>query len=108
MAEIDVKNVTLDGLELEYTAASSEDTFANSSDNTRLYLKNSDTSSRTATIVAQKECNHGELHDQEVEVPGETTVVVEDIESARFNDENGKVHITYDGDEGDFEVAVTR
>ncbi|MGM0409460.1 MAG: hypothetical protein ACQEQF_01755 [Bacillota bacterium] len=108
MAELDVQNANLDGSELTYTAASAEDTFNNNSNDIELLLKNSDTASHTVTIVAQKDCNHGFLHDEEIEVSADSTFVVRDIERSRFNDDQGQVHITYGGDETNFEVAVVK
>ncbi|MFW6015305.1 MAG: hypothetical protein ACOCRK_02645 [bacterium] len=107
MASLSIQDIDLDGVELTYTTATTEDTFNNNYDNIILFLKNTDTSTHTATLVAQKECNQGFLHDQEIDVSAEEVRIITDIDSSRFNDENNEVHITYD-DDTMFEVAVGR
>ena len=107
MAELTAQEITLEGTQLSFTVASSEDTFKNDGKR-KLFLKNTDSTSHDVTIVAQKKCNHGFLHDQTISVPASSEVVVSNIENGRFNDENGMVHLTYGGNEAMFEVAVTK
>lgn len=108
MAEITKDDINLDGYTVSLTAASSEDTFKNNFKNLVLILKNTDTSSNDVTIVAQNPCNQGTLHDQVISVGASETVLVSNIDTYFYNDDSGMVHVTYGGDEADFEVGVAR
>jgi hypothetical protein len=106
MADLTIHDINLDGVELTYVSADEEgDTFRNNG-NMILFVKNTDAvDSHTVTLVAQKECNHGYLHDAEIEVSASEVAIIRDIEKGRFNDDDGKVHISYDA-YTNFEIAV--
>lgn len=96
MAEITVNDIGLNTTEMALVAASAGgDTFKNTKGNVILILENSSASPVDATVVAQTPCNHGTLHDEVITVPANGSVVVADIEKARFNDEDGMVNLTY-------------
>lgn len=107
MAELDVQDATLDGITLDYVSADSEgDTFRVTSD-TRIFLKNTGSSEAEVTLVAQKECNQGHLHDKEYDLDDSEEIVISNIEPSRFKDEDGLAHLDY-SDATDVEVAVVR
>lgn len=66
----------------------------------QLRFKNAAGAGRTVTLVGQRPCNHGVVHNQPVAVADATTkvVIVEDVN--RFRDEAGLIHLTYDNEAG--------
>lgn len=107
MALLDKQDISLSGTILTYSSAETDgDTFRNDR-NTNLYIKNTSDGSRTVTIVAQRKCNQGFLHEQDITLDAGEEKVVADIEPGRFNDEDGIAHLSYD-DESGVEVAVAR
>jgi hypothetical protein len=107
MAEITRQNLSLSGTSLNYVSASDGGDYFRNNDSTNLFIKNTDASSLTVTIFAQRQCNHGFLHDQEITVAAGEEVVISEMETSRFNDENGDVQIDYN-DYTLAEVAVVR
>ena len=96
MAELQIGKIGLEGFTLNLVSADSGgDSFRNTSNDNVLFLENTGASEVTVTIVAQKKCNHGVLHDKEITVPAGEQVAVADIERSRFNDDNNMVHVTY-------------
>jgi hypothetical protein len=108
MAEILKDDIDYDGYSMSLVVASAEDTFKNNFKNLVLIFKNTDASSHDVTLVAQNPCNQDVLHDKIITVGASSTVIVSDIDNSIFNDDNGMVHMTYDGNEGMFEVGVAR
>lgn len=97
MAELTVQKVGLNGTSVTFTAADSAgDSFENDG-RSILVVKNENTSNPcNVTIQAQKKCNQGHLHNIEASIPTGETYYFEDLEKARFNDENGMTNISYD------------
>lgn len=107
MSEITRQDLTLSGTTLNYVTASDGGDYFRNNDKTNLYIKNTGASELTVTISAQHQCNHGFTHDQEITVAAGEEVVVSEMETSRFNDENGDVQIDYN-DYTLAEVAVAR
>lgn len=63
-------------------------------------LKNSGGVGRTVTLVAQKACNHGVLHDAAVVVGAGATIDAQINDVDRFRDTNGRLQMTYDSEVG--------
>lgn len=76
-------------------AAVGGDTFENKG-RTGLYVRNSSGSSKTLTIVAQRQCNHGFSHNAVITVAnGFEGFVATELENDRFNTAAGIVSLTY-------------
>ena len=95
MAELGLQEITLSGLSLALQAASAGgDTFKNDG-NTFLVVDNADAADITVTITAQRTCNLGFLHDQEVTVPAGSRLFLGPFNTKRFNDDSDQVHVSY-------------
>lgn len=96
MAQLTVQKVTAEGSKPVFSPASfSGDTFENQGD-TYIHVKNDYIGSTTVTITAQRECNHGELHNVQVVIPSGEERYFGVFATDRFNDENGNVHVKCD------------
>lgn len=74
-----------------------------------IFAKNNHASEdRTITIVSQVDCNHGVNHPAPVVITAaEDEKMIGPFSKSRFNDENGKVQITYTPTTGvDIKIAV--
>lgn len=87
-------------------AAALGDTFENKG-RTGLYVRNASGSSKTLTIVAQRQCNHGFSHNAVITVANlfEGFVATE-FENDRFNSPAGVVSLTYSA--AGLDVAAVR
>lgn len=95
MAVLNVQNMTASGLEAVFTAADvAGDSFANDG-NTFLRVKNGDVSDKTVTVLSPIECNQGFPHDINVVITAGEERDIGLFLRNRFNDENGKVNVTY-------------
>ena len=97
MAELTVNKVGLNGTSVSFTAADSNGDYFDNDGRSIFIVKNENTSNDcNVTIHAQKKCNQGHLHDITATVPVGETYYFEDLEEARFNDENGDIQVDYD------------
>jgi hypothetical protein len=95
MANLTVQKVSLTGLNLNFTNAStSGDEFVNSG-HTVLYVKNGGSTEKTITVDSRVPCNFGYDHDVFVIVPAQGERIIGPFLKEHFNDDYGKVHITY-------------
>jgi hypothetical protein len=72
-----------------------------------LFVTNNSASTIDVTVTAAKECDQGFLHDLTVSVSAGTTEQIGPLSSARFNDNNNNVSVTY-SDATNVEVAVVK
>lgn len=77
-------------------AAGGGDSFPNTGVE-RFRVRNSDSSSKTVTIVAQNPagCPAGTAHNIVQSVAVGDEMVIRNLDPARFNDANGRVNVTY-------------
>lgn len=96
MADLTVQKSLADqGIVLTYQAAAAGgDTFSNSG-REKLRIHNGSASPITITIVGQKKCNQGFLHNALNTLAAGAEVLLGPFDSFRFNDPAGKVHVTY-------------
>lgn len=107
MAELSTQVLGVDGVSVTFSSADAGgDTFRNSGRNI-LVVKNEDASPKQVTVVAQKECNQGHLHDIVADVGAGEEYYFENLEKVRFNNDNEKVEVSYD-DVTSLKVAVLR
>lgn len=93
--DLTIQKSTTSGLEVVFTAASGAgDSFTNDG-KTMLRVKNADVSDKTITIVSPIACNQGFTHDVSVVVTAGEERDIGLFPRNRFNDENGKVIVTY-------------
>ncbi|BCJ86452.1 hypothetical protein [Effusibacillus dendaii] len=105
MAVLNVQDITASGITPSYTAAAAAgDSFANDGQ-TMLHVKNGDTAAHTVTIKSARQCNQGFTHDLTVSVAAGSDKMIGPFSRDRFNDDNGRVQITYDAVTG-MTVAV--
>jgi len=110
MAEtaITVQTLAAAGTSTTFAAANADGNFFSSAGNPRQRYKNTNGSPRVVTVVAQRACELGTLHDIEITVPATTgDVEVPPVDKRFFADETGLIHVTYDAVTG-LTVAVTR
>lgn len=97
MATLSIQDFDLAGGALTYTSAEAGgDNFDWSKDNRALLVKNGDASSHDVTLVAQRPCKFGVLHDKVVTVPAGETYVIDDIDRRFQNPDDGMASVTYD------------
>lgn len=97
MAILTVQEISLDGLEVTYTAADvSGDEFPNDG-RVSFEVKNNGASSITVTFNSVAPCNYGYDHDVEVTVGAGKTLRYGKFEPGRFNNANGRVEVSYSG-----------
>lgn len=78
-------------------AAVGGDTFENIG-KVALFVENTSGGPITLTIAAQRECNHGFLHNSTIVVPNNFSgFVATELENDRFNSPLGVVSLTYSG-----------
>lgn len=95
MAVLDVERITSSGLDPTLVpAASGGDEFPNDG-RTFFIVNNGGASQITVTFVGQGYCSHGFQHDLEVTVDTGEELNVGPFSRQRFNDENGRVQVSY-------------
>jgi hypothetical protein len=105
MATLTVQQVTTAGLERTTTAAGATgDEFVNDG-KTILVVEDTGTTAPTVTIDSQVECDQGFDHDASISVESGETRYIGPFPINRWNDENGKVQVTY-SDETDVVVSA--
>lgn len=96
MADLTVQVSTDKGISPVFNAADAAgDTFTNTG-KILLQVKNEGTVDCNLTGVAQRKCNFGELHNEVVTITAGATEFVGPFSTLQFNDNNGKVNLTYD------------
>lgn len=97
MSTLTVVDITLAGGTPSFVAAGSTgDVFANTRGTAMLHIKNSDSSPHNVTFDCQKPCSYGYDHDVVVAVPAGEERIVGPFATYRWNDADGKVHVSYD------------
>lgn len=95
MANIVVQQISKSGIAPSFVAAAAGgDTPANDGQ-TLVHVKNGGASSVNVTINSVEKCNHGFDHDVIVAVPAGSERIIGPFEPKRFNNENGRLNITY-------------
>lgn len=95
MAELTTQKISQTGLDPVFSTADLlGDTFANDG-KTFLHVKNGGTSSITVTIDSVEQCNYGFDHNLFFTVPAGDEKIVGSFQVKRFNNESGKVSVTY-------------
>lgn len=95
MAVLTVQDMTTSGLEVVFVAAGvAGDSFMNDG-NTFLRVKNGDVSDKTVTIASPINCNQGFTHNVAIVVTAGEERDIGPFLRNRFNDDTGKVNITY-------------
>lgn len=96
MADLAVQKTTLAGLNPVLAPADvAGDMFTNTGRETLRVVTGA--TPVVVTVVAQNPCNHGVLHPQVVNVPANDDREIGPFrDEVRWNDENDKVHVTYD------------
>lgn len=95
MADLTVQSATSAGLEVTFASATSGgDAFVNDGKSI-LRVKNGDDADMTVTIDSPTECNQGGTHDITVTVTAGEERDIGPFLRNRFNDEDGKVQVTY-------------
>lgn len=93
--DLTIQKSTTNGLETTFAPASvAGDSFTNDG-KTILRVKNGDVADKTITIDSPIACNHGFTHDVAVVVTAGEERDIGPFLRNRFNDENGKVNVTY-------------
>lgn len=73
-----------------------------------LHIKNASAAVRNVTLVAQRACSHGFLHNAVIgPIPAGATWEVPVNQVERFQDDGGKLQLTYDDPAGVSTKAVT-
>lgn len=95
MAILNVQRITLNGIAPTFQAADAAgDEFANSGQ-AYLHVRNGGAADITVTINSQQPCNYGFDHDVQVSVPAGGERQIGPFLPGRFNDSNGRVHVSY-------------
>ena len=97
MAQITVQTVDLDGVVPAKTVATAADWFYNSG-RVFILMENLDAAERSVVINSQRDCDQGTDHDETIVVlPANDWKMIGPLPKNRFNDADGKVHLTYVG-----------
>ncbi len=96
MATLTVQQIDLDGEAADYVACGAGgDEFANNG-KTYIHVKNTNAATRTVTVDSPRLCDQGFAHDLAIIIPATTgDVKIGPFPTARFNDVNQKVQLTY-------------
>ncbi len=98
MAAITKSTAVLTGAALAYQAAQAGgDYIQNDTGRVVLHAKNGSGSAITVTVASQRPCDQGSTHNLVVSVPAGGDRMIGPLPTARFNDEDGRVQITYSG-----------
>lgn len=97
MGEFVPQKVTLAGVAPTKNQATAADWFYNSG-RVFILMENLDAAERSVVINSQTDCNQDDDHDVTVVVlPANDWKMIGPLPKSRFNDANGKVHLTYVG-----------
>lgn len=100
MATLTVQTIAKTGTQLtENACAGGGDAFANTGA-VILWIKNSNASSRTLTIVSQATTDGLAVADRTVTIPGTDDTQIGDLDRNVYNDSNGLCQLTYSTEVG--------
>lgn len=85
------------GLEATYAAANVDGNYFQNNGNVFLHIINGSGGDITVTIDSPTECDQGETHDIAVVVTAGEERMIGPFNSNRFNDDDGRVQVTYSG-----------
>ncbi len=106
MAQLTPQVVDLDGFVPTKAVASAADWFYNSG-RVFIYMENLDAAERSVVINSQADCNQGTDHDETIVVlPANDWKMIGPLPKARFNDADGKVHLTYVGVVAEIKITL--
>ena len=108
MATLTRQTITLDGLQVVWTAADvAGDTFSNLDERSLLRVRHTGTPGTLVDVLVAgtNACSFGEVHDAQVEIDGGEEISLGPFDRPRFNDSQGFVSVSY-SDATDIEVAV--
>jgi hypothetical protein len=108
MADLNIQKTTLIGLNVTYSAADVAGDRMINDGNTVFKIKNADAAAKTVTINSAATCNYGFDHDLVISVPAGEEREIGPFPRNRFNDDTGKVNVTYDGVTSVTVAAVSR
>lgn len=95
MADLTLNNLTLTGTLPTFTAAGAAgDAFQNDGE-VYLHVKNGSAAPVTVTATATRNCSHGFPHNAVVSVAASGEAQIGPFPVDRFNNNNGKVSVTY-------------
>jgi len=93
--ELTVQTMTSAGLEATFTAANADGNFFENNGRTFIWIKNGDVSDHSIVIDSPGACDQGFYHDVTVVVAAGEERLIGPFTTARFNDTNGNVNVTY-------------
>ena len=93
--ELTVQSMTSAGVEVTFTAANADGNYFTNDGRTFIWIKNGDESDHNIIIDSPTSCNYGFTHDVTVEVTTGEDRLIGVFDTARFNDSNGRVNVTY-------------
>ena len=106
MAQISVQIVTLAGVTPAKTTATAADWFYNSG-RVFILMENLDAAERSVIINSQEDCDQGSDHDETIVVlPANDWKMIGPLPKNRFNDAEGKVHLTYVGVVAEIKITL--
>lgn len=95
--ELTAQQCTPLGLEVTFTAANADGNYFINNGRMVLRIKNGDTASINVIIQSPVPCDQGYTHNVIVTIDAGKEKDIGPFRTTRFNDENGKVNITYSG-----------
>ncbi len=95
MAALNVQKTSLAGLSPAYGAADvAGDSFPNDG-RTTFHVKNSGTAAQTVTVASPTPSNYGDVRNVTVSVPAGGEVAIGPFDKNRFDDDQGRVRVSY-------------
>jgi len=95
MADLTVQRLDADGHEITFIACDPLGDIFTNNGQTFLQITNTGETAEMVTVNSVKPCNYGFDHDMVFTVPAGKTITTPTFSPARFNDNQGKVSITY-------------
>lgn len=95
MAQLTVQESLNSGLEATFSSAASGGDYFNNNGKTYIEIVNGGGSDITLTVDSPTECSQGETHDIDVVVTAGERRHVGPFDKSRFNDDDGRVNLTY-------------
>ena len=93
--ELTVQSMTSAGVEVTFTAANEDGNYFTNDGRTFIWIKNGDGDNHNIIIDSPTNCNYGFAHDVTVIVTAGEDRLIGVFDTARFNDSNSRVNITY-------------
>jgi len=92
---ITVQSMINTGLEATYASANVDGNYFTNDGNTFLHVINGHSADITLTIDSPTQCSQGSSHDIAVVITAGEERMIGPFDQGRFNDDNGRVNITY-------------